>query len=102
MIDYHEFSIGDYCEHRYKSWYGKLEIVFINYARAEYDVVDEQFRRHTFAWEEIVPLKYKKVIDPKYCSCPIPELVESSIQVHRSMDHHEIFKYCRKCKKEHK
>lgn len=115
-------TVGDWVEHIHYTWHGPMKIISINFGTATLltNLSSELYYnisnlRPTNQPDDLTPyyrnmdslgMNYepKKEIDPLFCSCSRSEaeIVESSIQVHRNMDNHEKFKFCRTCKKEAK
>lgn len=103
-------TVGDYVTHNQYPWYGKMKVKSINFGtvRAEckdgtevyYNIVDLTKVEEEVKKESSEPL-YSRA-NSLYCECLFAEaeIVESSIQVQRTVDKSETFKFCRTCKKE--
>lgn len=96
-------SVNEYVRHKYRTWLGKLKVKSITFDM--YELEAEDGKLHFYDLGDIISWGESNVFkddDPLYCGCSTPDIVESSIQVHRGMDAHEKFKYCRNCKREKK
>lgn len=104
-----KISVGDFVKHMHYNWHGKLKVTAINFGTHTLETTNgsilyytEQFLEPWTDIDDKAEMRNSK--EELFCNCDYSdrEIVESSIQIHRAMEQHEIFRFCRTCKKEAK